>query len=159
MSLFTILLGIFTVILFLYLWLVSRSIVIPTKINQNRYWFYPVLAACVGLIGWTGVSTLDEKIQTGLAVLVMLSFLMDKRGLTETHIVLHSFDNRGISFSEIERVVLFKDDATQSVRMNFFRNERRGPMLIFDESLEELAIFFSTHLNEGSKLEILTKED
>lgn len=158
MSVFTILLGSFTLVLFIYLLLVRQSVIIPTHVNKNRYWFYPVIALLIGVSGFANFTNLDGKLQTGLSVLVVLSFLLDKKGLTESHIILNSLDNRGIPFSTIEKVVLLVEE-NQPIKMNFFRNGRRGPALSFDQSLEELAVFFTSHLNDGSKLEIIIKED
>jgi hypothetical protein len=59
---------------------------------------------------------------------------------------------------EIERVVLFQED-NGLIKLNYFRKQRRGPILTFDYPLTELVVFLSTHLNEGSTLEILTKDD
>ena len=88
----------------------------------------------------------------------MLSFLLDKRGFSEERLILFSLDNRGIPLDEIERVVLFQDE-NGLIKLNYFRNERRGPILTFEYSLTEFVVFLSTHLQKGSTLEILTKED
>ncbi|MGG5316447.1 hypothetical protein [Enterococcus sp. AZ072] len=158
MSVFTILLGVFTLVLLVYLVMVRQSVVIPTHVNKNRYWFYPMIAFLIGFSGFVNFTNLDGKLQTSLAVLIVLSFLLDKKGLTESHIILNSLDNRGIPYSKVEKVVLLVEE-DQPIKMNFFRNGRRGPVLNFDHSLEELAVFFTSHLNDGSKLEIIIKED
>lgn len=111
------------------------------------------------VIGLTSLSSWDEKIRTILAALVLISFSLDKKGLTEDALILNSLNIRGIPLLEIQRVVLMEDEVTGFVKMNYFRHEKRGSLVLFDEPLAELAIFFSTHLKEGSKLEILTKKD
>lgn len=109
-------------------------------------------------IGFTSWQDFNGRVQTVLAALVMLSFLLDKRGFTEEQLLLFSLDNRGIPLNEIERVVLFQEDSGL-IKLNYFRKDRRGPILTFDYSLTEFVVFLSTHLSEGSTLEILTKED
>ncbi|WP_438716987.1 hypothetical protein [Enterococcus sp. AZ109] len=155
---FTILLGAFTLVLFIYLLLIRRSVIIPTRVNKNRYWFYPLLALFISLSGFASFTDLNGRLQTIFAALVVLSFLMDKKGLAESNIVVYSLDNRGVPYSSIEKIVLQVEDK-QTIKMNYFRNGRRGPILSFDRSLEELSIFFTTHLEDGSKLEIIIKED
>ncbi|MGO3727474.1 MAG: hypothetical protein ACTJFI_01015, partial [Enterococcus viikkiensis] len=90
--------------------------------------------------------------------LIMLSFLLDKKGFTEDSLLLFSLDNRGIPFKEIERVVLYQEESGL-IKLNYFRKDRRGPILMFDYPLTEMVVFLSTHLVEGTKLEILTKDD
>lgn len=158
MNIFTLLLGLFTVILFVFLILVRRSIVIPVLQKRKRYPFYLFLTILILWIGFSSVTDLNGRIQTAFAALVMLSFLLDKKGFTEDSLILFSLDNRGIPLNEIERVVLFQEESGL-IKLNFFRKERRGPILTFDYSLTELVVFLSTHLKEGTRLEILTEDD
>lgn len=158
MNIFTWLLGLFTVILFVFLLLVRRSIVIPVVQKKNRFPFYLFLTGLIIWIGFSGLTDLNGRIQTVLAALVMLSFLLDKKGFTEESLILFSLDNHGIPLNEIERVVLFQEESGL-IKLNFFRKDRRGPILTFDYSLTEFVVFLSTHLKEGTRLEILTKDD
>lgn len=122
MSVFTILLGVFTLVLLVYLVMVRQSVVIPTHVNKNRYWFYPMIAFLIGFSGFVNFTNLDGKLQTSLAVLIVLSFLLDKKGLTESHIILNSLDNRGIPYSKVEKVVLLVEE-DQPIKMNFFETD------------------------------------
>ncbi|MGX7203596.1 hypothetical protein [Enterococcus pingfangensis] len=158
MSIFTIILGIFTIVLYAFLLMVRRDIVIPVVKRRKQDLFYLFLTGLVLWIGFTSWQDLNGRVQTILAALVMLSFLLDKKGFTEESLILFSLDNRGVPLKEIERVVLFQEESGL-IKLNYFRKERRGPILTFDYSLTEFVVFLSTHLNEGSKLEILTKDD
>ncbi|MDT2612119.1 hypothetical protein [Enterococcus dongliensis] len=158
MSIFTVILGIFTVVLYAFLLLVRRDIVIPVVKQRKHYFFYLFLTGLILWIGFTNWQELNNRVQTILAALVMLSFLLDKGGFTEESLILFSLDNRGIPLNEIERVVLFQEESGL-IKLNYFRKDRRGPLLTFDYSLTEFVVFLSTHLNEGSTLEILTKDD
>ena len=158
MNIFTLLLGIFTIVLYVFLLLARRDIVIPVFKRRRQYPFYLFLTLLILWIGFTSWQDLNGRVQTILAALVMLSFLLDKKGFTEDSLILFSLDNRGIPLNEIERVVLFQEE-NGLIKLNYFRRERRGPILIFDYSLTEFVVFLSTHLNEGSTLEILTKDD
>ena len=136
MNILTLLLGIFTVVLYVFLWVARKDIVIPVFKRRKQYPFYVFLAL---LIVWIGFSSWQ-----------------DINGRTQT--ILAALDNRGIPLNEIERVVLFQED-NGLIKLNYFRKQRRGPILTFDYPLTELVVFLSTHLNEGSTLEILTKDD
>jgi len=153
-----VLLGIFTIVLYVFLLIARRDIVIPVFKRRRQYPFYLFLALLILWIGFTSWQDFNGRVQTVLAALVMLSFLLDKRGFTEEQLLLFSLDNRGIPLNEIERVVLFQEDSGL-IKLNYFRKDRRGPILTFDYSLTEFVVFLSTHLSEGSTLEILTKED
>lgn len=159
LNFFTILLLVFTLVLYLYLIVNRRAIIIPIASSKKRYVIYPFL---MGVFIWVAVTQaidVDQRIRTILAGLILLSFVLDKKGLTEDRLILNSLDLKGIPLVEIDRVVLMEDELTQLVKVNYFRKDRRGPVLLFDETITELAIFFSTHLKEGSKLEIVTTED
>lgn len=158
MNIFTLLLGIFTVILYIFLLMARKDIVIPVFRRRKQYPFYLFFALLILWIGFSSWQDLNGRIQTILAALVMVSFLLDKKGFTEDSLILFSLDNRGIPLKEIERVVLFQEESGL-IKLNYFRRERRGPILTFDYSLTEFVVFLSTHLNEGSTLEILTKDD
>lgn len=158
MNIFTVLLGIFTIVLYVFLLIARRDIVIPVFKRRRQYPFYLFLALLILWIGFTSWQDFNGRVQIVLAALVMLSFLLDKRGFTEKQLLLFSLDNRGIPLNEIERVVLFQEDSGL-IKLNYFRKDRRGPILTFDYSLTEFVVFLSTHLSEGSTLEILTKED
>ncbi|GAA2904296.1 hypothetical protein ACWOCJ_02055 [Enterococcus pseudoavium] len=158
MNIFTLLLGIFTVVLYIFLLVARRDVVIAVFKQRKQYPFYLFLTCLILWIGFTSWQDWNGRIQTVLAALVMLSFLLDKRGFTEDSLILFSLDNRGIPLSEIERVVLFQEE-DGFIKLNYFRKNRRGPILTFDYPLTEFVVFLSTHLNEGSKLEILTKDD
>lgn len=158
MNIFTYLLGIFTIVLFVFLLLARRDIVVPIFKRRKFSPFYLFLAGLILFVGFSGETDLNSRVQSILAALVMLSFLLDKRGFTENSLVLFSLDNRGVPLSEIERVVLFQEESGL-IKLNYFRKNRRGPILTFDYSFTEFVVFLSTHLNEGSTLEILTKDD
>lgn len=142
----------------MFLLLARRDIIVPVFKQRRQYPFYPFLTVLILWIGFTSWQDLNGRVQTVLAALVMLSFLLDKKGFTEDSLILFSLDNRGIPLNEIERVVLFQEE-NGLIKLNYFRKERRGPILTFDYSLTEFVVFLSTHLNEGSTLEILTKDD
>lgn len=135
-----------------------KSIVIPVLQKRRMYPTYLFLTFLILWIGFSSWQDLNERIRTILAALIMLSFLLDKKGFTEDSLLLFSLDNRGIPFKEIERVVLYQEESGL-IKLNYFRKDRRGPILMFDYPLTEMVVFLSTHLVEGTKLEILTKDD
>ncbi|MDT2827470.1 MAG: hypothetical protein RR439_05385 [Carnobacterium sp.] len=158
MNIFTLLLLLFTIVLYVFLFMTRKSIVIPVLQKRRMYPTYLFLTFLILWIGFSSWQDLNERIRTILAALIMLSFLLDKKGFTEDSLLLFSLDNRGIPFKEIERVVLYQEESGL-IKLNYFRKDRRGPILMFDYPLTEMVVFLSTHLVEGTKLEILTKDD
>ena len=158
MNIFTLLLLFFTIVLYVFLLLTRKTIVIPVLQKKKMYPFYLFLTFLILWIGFSSWQDLNERVRTILAALIMLSFLLDKRGFTEDSLLLFSLDNRGIPFKEIERVVLYQEESGL-IKLNYFRKDRRGPILTFNYPLTEMVVFLSTHLVEGTKLEILTKDD
>ena len=43
--------------------------------------------------------------------------------------------------------------------MNFFRRGMRGPLLKFERPMEELVLFLTEHLNEGTPIDILVDQE
>ncbi|MGX7125989.1 hypothetical protein [Enterococcus viikkiensis] len=158
MNIFTLLLLLFTIVLYVFLFMTRKSIVIPVLQKRRMYPTYLFLTFLILWIGFSSWQDLNERIRTILAALIMLSFLLDKKGFTEDSLLLFSLDNRGIPLKEIERVVLYQEESGL-IKLNYFRKDRRGPILMFDYPLTEMVVFLSTHLVEGTKLEILTKDD
>ena len=158
-SLFTILLFLFVLAMCLFLWLVRREIIYKTVRNRWVYLVVPFLAIlvlCFTLISEPSVDDLEKVI---LSALVFISFLLDSRGITEEGLVLNSFDKRGVPFSEINKIVLYQPKGAKEIKMNFFRNGWRGPLMKFSVSMEELVPFLAQHLNEDAEIDIMIDSD
>ncbi|WP_404588704.1 hypothetical protein [Enterococcus sp. UD-01] len=98
-----------------------------------------------------------QRVRSLLAVLVLLSFLLDAKGFSEDRLILGPFDNKGILYQDIDKIaVLLKKD---ELRLNYFKNDRRGKLLTFTIPLEELLAFLAPRLNEEAKIEILVDEE
>lgn len=158
-SFFTIVLFLFVIVMCLFLWLVRREIVYKTVRNRWVYLVVPFLAVLVLWYTLVSQPTNDELVKGILASLVLLSFLLDSRGLTTEGLVLNSFDRRGVPYSEINKVVLYQPKDSKEVKMNFFRNGWRGPLLKFSVSLEELIPFLAKHLNDDAELDIMIEHE
>ncbi|EOH61707.1 MULTISPECIES: hypothetical protein [Enterococcus] len=158
-SFFTIVLFLFVIVMCLFLWLVRREIVYKTVRNRWVYLVVPFLALLVLWYTLVSQPTTDELVKGVLASLVLLSFLLDSRGLTTDGLVLNSFDHRGVPYSEINKVVLYQPKDSKEVKMNFFRNGWRGPLLKFSVSLEELIPFLAKHLNDDAELDIMIEHE
>jgi hypothetical protein len=153
---FTLLLLVFVVLLYIYLWLVRKSIIIKSK--RRPATFIAIFLFNFFLLFLMVVSVQDstQRIRSILAILVLLSFLLDTRGFSEGRLILSSFDNRGVVYRDIEKItILLKNE---ELRLNYFKNERRGKLLTFNVPLEELLAFLSPRLNEETEIEILVDE-
>ena len=146
-SIFTLLLFLFVLVMCLFLWLVRREIVYRTVRNRWVYLVVPFLAVLVLWFTLISQPTLDELAKGVLSAMIFISFLIDSRGMTEEGLVLNSFDIKGVPFSEINKIVLYQPQGSTEIKMNFFRNGWRGPMLKFSASMEELVTFLAQHLN------------
>ena len=158
-SIFTLLLFLFVFVMCLFLWLVRREIVYRTVRNRWVYLVVPFLAILVLWFTLISQPTADELAKGVLSALIFISFLLDSRGITEDGLVLNSFDKKGDPFSEINKIVLYQPEGSSIIKMNFFRNGWRGPMLKFSVSMEELVTFLAQHLNDDAEIDIIIDSD
>ena len=158
-SIFTLLLFLFVFVMCLFLWLVRREIVYRTVRNRWVYLVVPFLAILVPWFTLISQPTADELAKGVLSALIFISFLLDSRGITEDGLVLNSFDKKGVPFSEINKIVLYQPEGSSIIKMNFFRNGWRGPMLKFSVSMEELVTFLAQHLNDDAEIDIMIDSD
>ena len=158
-SIFTLLLFLFVFVMCLFLWLVRREIVYRTVRNRWVYLVVPFLAILVLWFTLISQPTADELAKGVLSALIFISFLLDSRGITEDGLVLNSFDKKGVPFSEINKIVLYQPEGSSIIKMNFFRNGWRGPMLKFSVSMEEMVTFLSHHLNDDAEIDIMIDSD
>ena len=158
-SIFTLLLFLFVFVMCLFLWLVRREIVYRTVRNRWVYLVVPFLAILVLWFTLISQPTADELAKGVLSALIFISFLLDSRRITEDGLVLNSFDKKGVPFSEINKIVLYQPEGSSIIKMNFFRNGWRGPMLKFSVSMEELVTFLAQHLNDDAEIDIMIDSD
>ncbi|HCU83234.1 MAG TPA: hypothetical protein DGQ36_12090 [Enterococcus sp.] len=158
-SIFTLLLFLFVFVMCLFLWLVRREIVYRTVRNRWVYLVVPFLAILVLWFTLASQPTAVELAKGVLSALIFISFLLDSRGITEDGLVLNSFDKKGVPFSEINKIVLYQPEGSSIIKMNFFRNGWRGPMLKFSVSMEELVTFLAQHLNDDAEIDIMIDSD
>lgn len=158
-SIFTLLLFLFVFVMCLFLWLVRREIVYRTVRNRWVYLVVPFLAILVLWFTLISQPTADELAKGVLSALIFISFLLDSRGITEDGLVLNSFDKKGVPFSEINKIVLYQPEGSSIIKMKFFRNGWRGPMLKFSVSMEELVTFLAQHLNDDAEIDITIDSD
>ncbi|BDP87744.1 hypothetical protein EfmAA818_13400 [Enterococcus faecium] len=68
---------------------------------------------------------------------------------------MNSFDKKGVPFSEINKIVLYQPKGSKIVKMNFFRNGWRGPMLKFTANIQPEDLFLSQRLNDEAEIDIM----
>ncbi|WP_429952563.1 hypothetical protein [Enterococcus sp. AZ192] len=101
--------------------------------------------------------TLDQRIRSFLVILLVLSFLLDAKGFSDDRLILGPFDRKGIEYHEINKMALLLKE--EEIWLNYFKDDRRGPMLKFSIPLEELLTFLSGRLNEDAEINILVDEN
>ncbi|WP_086347530.1 hypothetical protein [Candidatus Enterococcus clewellii] len=156
MEFFTIILLLFVIILYAYLILVRKSIQVFAKRSPAPAIIGAGLGFVFLLFGLFTPQTLNDKMQDVLTACLLFSFLLDCKGLADTRIITNSFDNRGISYSELEKIVLQVKD--QDVHMNYFRKGRRGPIMHFKMPIEQLLSFLSDKVANDLQIDIVIEE-
>ncbi|MFV0558322.1 MAG: hypothetical protein ACK5MW_06750 [Enterococcus sp.] len=156
MSFFTIILLLFVLTLYVFLFLIKREVIFPAKRKAGGKILVLVISGLALLNVLSVGGSVDEQARGLIAVLILLSLLIDGRGLTAEKIVTNSLDKRGIYYTEIEEIVLLQ--TSDAVKLNFFYQGRRGPLLKFSASAEELNVFFSERVNANTVVKILKEE-
>ncbi|OJG68854.1 hypothetical protein RV09_GL000253 [Enterococcus moraviensis] len=143
--------------MYIYLILVRKSILI--KSFKKKFTYGIVIGCSLFVLAMTVLAdqTVDQRIRGFLSVLLILSFLLDAKGLSEDRIILGPFDKNGILYQDIEKMALLLKK--NEIRLNYFKNGRRGPMMKFSIPLEELLAFLSKRVNEETEISILVDED
>ncbi|OEG08482.1 hypothetical protein BCR25_13090 [Enterococcus termitis] len=154
---FTVLLTIFVLLMYIYLILVRKSIVIKSTRKKIVYVLVFGSSLVVILLTVGMERSLDQRIRGFLAVLLIFSFLLDTKGFSDDRLILGPFDRKGVLYQDIEKIALLLRG--EEIRLNFFKNGRRGPMMSFSIPLEELLAFLSDRLTEEAQINILVDEE
>lgn len=103
---FTLLLAAFVIIMYIYLILVRKSILI--KSFKKKFTYGIVIGCSLFVLAMTVLAdqTVDQRVRGFLSVLLILSFLLDTKGLSEDRIILGPFDKNGILYQDIEKMAL-----------------------------------------------------
>ncbi|MCB5950639.1 hypothetical protein LI951_01005 [Enterococcus sp. BWT-B8] len=101
--------------------------------------------------------TLNDKLLDIFTSCLLFSFMIDSKGLAENKIIVNSFDNKGISYSDLEKIVL--SIKGEEIRMNYFRNGRRGSCLVFKVPLDQLLTFLADKVAKDLEIDIIIEEN
>ena len=159
MSGLTLVMCAFTIVLYLYLFVVRKDIqflAVERKLSKVAITIFSVMIILSMVMM---EEALDNRVRGIVSGLVFLSFVLDSRGLALDRIIVHPMSIKGILYQEIDRVVLFQEKEGQPIKMNYFRRGMRGPLMKFKQPLAELVVFLSEHLNEGTPIDILVDND
>ena len=155
---FTVVLGLFLAVMYGYLYLIKKSIQFPTISRfSHRYRLLGLSFLLLVIILAMKDETYNEMLRSFLTWLVLAGFLFHTKGLAEDRIYIRLLDNQGVPYPEIEKIVLLQKG--DEIRMNYFRNGRRGPLLIFKAPLEEIILFLSDKMNDDAEVDILFDEE
>lgn len=158
MALLTIILIIFTAVLYLLLYLNRKEIIIAAKRQRTADFVTLFFAGILGMLYLFDLSNMDTWLRGAACILILLSFIYEKKGLTEERFILNAFDKNGVSYDSIDKMILQEDSVSHEVRLLFFRNGRRGGMLRFSVSVEDLLSFFNGRLKEGCEIEVVVNQ-
>ncbi|HRL51852.1 MAG TPA: hypothetical protein PLU84_05900, partial [Enterococcus aquimarinus] len=95
MDFLTLLLSVFTLILYIYLTLLHKELVFVTKRKSMNSILFPIFAALLVFSMYLSASSFAELFRGAISALVVLSYIYNNRGLAKNRIVLHSLDNKG----------------------------------------------------------------
>ena len=158
MNFLTLLLSVFTLILYIYLTLLHKELVFVTKRKSMNSILFPIFAALLVFSMYLSASSFAELFRGAISALVVLSYIYNNRGLAKNRIVLHSLDNKGVQYEEIDRVVILHNLQSKEIKINFFRKGWRLPLFHFNQSLEELLPFLTKRLKKGTTIDIILNQ-
>lgn len=101
---FMLLLFLFVVVMYGYFYFVCKSIVILVV----KYFIIKYLVVFFSLMILVNVFLVGDKIEmiwSVLYILIIFSFFYDVRGFVEDCIIMYFFDNWGMVFKDIEKIV------------------------------------------------------
>ena len=159
MSVLTLLMCLFTVVLYLFLAVVRKDIQIVAASRKGGKAAIAFFSLVVIIAMFFMEETFENRLRGVVSGLLFLSFVFDSRGLAEDRFIIHPLNIRGILYQEVDRVVLYQESKDQCIKMNFFRRGMRGPLLKFERPMEELVLFLTEHLNEGTPIDILVDQE
>nr|WP_242596220.1 hypothetical protein [Enterococcus plantarum] len=142
--------------MYVYLILVRKTILIKSVKRKLIYMLVIDFSLLILLLTLVTEQTFDQRIRGFLSVLLVLSFLLDTKGLSDDRLILGPFDKNGILYQDVDKIALLIKK--KEIRLNYFKNGRRGPMMKFSIPLEDLLAFFSERLNEDTEISILVDE-
>ena len=155
----TLLMGLFTIVLFLFLLLLRREIVMIAA-ERTGVRIAIVLFSLLVIVSMLLIDdTLDHRLRGMISGFIFLSFALDSKGLANDRIVIHPMNIKGIAYTDINRIVLYQEKEGDPIKMNYFRRGIRGPLLKFKQPMAEIVVFLSEHLKEGTPIDILVDHD
>jgi hypothetical protein len=159
MSVLTLLMCLFTVVLYLFLFVVRKDIQVVAVSRKGGKVAIALFSLVIILVMLFTEETFDNRLRGIVSGLLFLSFVFDSRGLAEDRLIIHPLNIRGILYQEVDRVVLYQESKDHWIKMNFFRRGIRGPMLKFDRPMEELVLYLTEHLKEGTPIDVLVDQE
>lgn len=159
MSFLTLLMLLFTVVLYLFLAVVRKDIQVIAIRHKGRTVGLILFSLLIILSMFFMEETFDNRMRGVLSGLLFLSFVFDSKGLAEDRLIIHPLNLRGVPYQEVNRVVLYQEGKNQLIKLNFFRRGLRGPMLKFAGPMEEVVLFLTEHLAEGTPIDILVDQE
>lgn len=138
---------VFTIIFVSYLLIARHGILFKARQRPFKYAASAIFGGLLCLLSGAAftMGNADYAIQTGMGALLLFSYFLDAKGLGTDALFLSSLDLKGFSYSTIQRIVLLDDKKTASVKLNYFRYDRRGPLLKFNYPIEEITAFLAEH--------------
>lgn len=155
MSFITILLFLFAFLLYLYQFLVRRSMVLKAKMPLARRVTFGLIALIVLLMATQTSITLDQQIQGILASLMFANFLFDSQGFGEDGFVTNGLGNRGGPYELVQQVVLKEDPDGKGTLLRFSMGRYRSPFMLFKEPLAVIQLLVQQKVPETTEITII----
>ncbi|MDH6365012.1 hypothetical protein M2139_002013 [Enterococcus sp. PF1-24] len=155
MSILSMVMIAFIISLYLFLILVRREILIAAKQKRGLLFICLLLAAVMLFLSIVDYYSIDDLIQGGVMVLLIFSFLLERRGLTEEQLVVNPLHRTGIPYEKISKIIVRELPFMNGVQIIFFKEGRRGFALNFDQPVTELLAFLKSHLPKTTEVQIM----
>lgn len=151
----TLLMLLFTLVLYLFLNIVRREIIIAAKKRQLTIYLSIGVSVVLFVLYLISSNSLDDWLNGLGAVLIVLSFIFEKRGLAADHFVTNPLSKSGIAYESVSKITLQEVPEFSEVRLYIFYHGIRGPVLRFSNSMEELLEFLNQHLKQDTEVEVI----
>lgn len=141
MSGLTLVMCAFTIVLYLYLFVVRKDIqflAVERKLSKVAITIFSVMIILSMVMM---EEALDNRVRGIVSGLVFLSFVLDSRGLALDRIIVHPMSIKGVLYQEIDRVVLFQEKEGQPIKMNYFRRGMRAPINEIQAAISRIGCF------------------
>ncbi len=151
-SVFTLLLLAFDVLLYAYFFVVRRSLVIKATMSNKRRLGLLLITALVFYLTVVHAQTPDQLWRGVASTFAVASFMITAQGLSDEGIVANSLGNRVVDYGSLTQVLVGKNPKNeQQTKAQFVIGRYRSPLMLFNYTQEELMAFINQKIADAKQ--------